>query len=61
MKELLIAVGLFLVIEGLVYAVFPGGIKRMAAELPGIPDQTLRTAGIIGMAAGVLIVWLVKS
>ncbi|WP_075996813.1 DUF2065 domain-containing protein [Salaquimonas pukyongi] len=61
MNELIIAAGLFLVLEGLIYAVFPGGIKRMAEQLPFIPDQTLRTLGIVVMTIGVGIVWLAKG
>ena len=61
MNELIIAAGLFLVLEGLIYAAFPGGIKRMAEQLPSIPDQTLRVFGIVAMAIGVGIVWLAKG
>ena len=61
LQEFVIAIGLFFVLEGLIYAALPGGIKRMAQELPSIPDHTLRTVGTIVMALGVLIVWFVKS
>lgn len=61
MQELIIAAGLFLVIEGLVYALFPAGLKRMAEMLPSIPDQTLRLIGLGSIALGVLIVWMVKG
>ncbi|MGB7288443.1 MAG: DUF2065 domain-containing protein [Salaquimonas sp.] len=61
MQELIIALGLFLVLEGLIYALFPNGVKKMAEQLPGIPDQTLRFLGVMVIAAGVLVVWLAKS
>jgi uncharacterized protein YjeT (DUF2065 family) len=61
LKELIIALGLFLVLEGLIYVLFPNGVKRMAQELPSIPDQTLRTFGAVVIAVGVFIVWLVKG
>ena len=61
MNELAIGFGLFLVLEGLLYAAFPGGVKRIAMELPNIPDSTLRNFGIIAMMIGVAIVWLVKG
>ncbi len=61
MQELIIALGLFLVFEGLIYAVFPNGVKKMAEELPSIPDSSLRTFGVVVIALGVLIVWFVKG
>lgn len=55
------ALGLVLVIEGLVYAGFPGAMRAMVEELAKLPDQTLRTCGLIAVAIGVFIVWLVKG
>ena len=60
MKELVIGLGLFFVLEGLLYAAFPGGVKRIAAQLPNIPESALRNFGIIAMMIGVVIIWLVK-
>ncbi|MFK7901472.1 MAG: DUF2065 domain-containing protein [Nitratireductor sp.] len=58
MNELIISVGLFFVLEGIVYALFPNGVKRMAEELPNIPTETLRTFGLGAMIFGLLIVWM---
>ncbi len=58
MRDLFVGIGLVLVIEGLLYALFPGGVRRMAKMAGQIPDQTLRTGGVIALALGVLIVWL---
>lgn len=60
MSELAVGFGIFLVLEGLLYAAFPGGVKRLAVELPKIPESTLRNFGIIAMMIGVAIIWLVK-
>jgi len=60
-EEILIAIGLVFVIEGLVYSLFPGGIKKMAVEVLQIPESTLRAFGLGAMAAGVVIVWLIKG
>ena len=60
MRELFIGLALVLVLEGLAYAAFPGGIKSMARQLPEIPDGTLRNFGVIAIMIGVAIVWLVK-
>ena len=60
-QELAIGFGLFLFLEGLLYAVFPGGVKRVAMEVPKIPESTLRNFGIIVMMIGVAVIWLVKG
>lgn len=61
MHDFLAAIGLVLVIEGLLYGGFPGFAKRIAAEARDAPEQSLRVAGIVAIAAGVLIVWLVRG
>ena len=61
MSELVTAIGLVLVIEGLLYAVVPGRLKSLAEFASQIPDETLRTAGIVAIAAGVAVVWVGRS
>ena len=54
------AIGLVFVLEGLIYAVAPGAMKRMMAELPKLSDEQLRIAGVATLALGVGIVWLAR-
>jgi len=61
MNDLLAAIGLVLVIEGLLYAVFPGAVRRMMEIARETPDSTLRAGGLMALVAGVLIVWLVRA
>lgn len=61
MEDFLAALGLVLVLEGLVYGGTPGLAKRLAAEVTQMPESALRTGGLIAMAAGVIIVWLVRG
>ena len=61
MGDFLAAVGLVLVIEGLVYGGFPHLAKRMGAEVQGLPENVLRIGGLGAIAAGVFIVWLVRG
>ncbi len=61
MSELVTALGLVLVIEGLIYAVAPGRLKSLAEKAREIPDDTLRMAGIVAVAAGVVVVWLSRG
>ena len=58
---LVTAIGLVLVIEGLAYALFPEGAKRLAAHASALPAGTLRRGGLIAAALGVGAVWLVRG
>ncbi|MGH6866477.1 MAG: DUF2065 family protein [Methyloceanibacter sp.] len=61
MNDLAVAVGLVLVLEGLLWALAPG-LGRKALEATGdVPESYLRFAGAIAVATGVLIVWLVRG
>jgi uncharacterized protein len=59
--DFLAAIGLALVIEGLVYGVFPALAKRMASEVLSMPEQALRIAGLASITIGVALVWLVRG
>ena len=61
MKELIIAFGLFLFIEGILYALFPSKMKSMLKKLNDINDSQLRTGGLIFAILGFIIVWYFKS
>ena len=61
MSDFLAALGLVLVIEGLVYGGFPHLAKRMGTEVQGLPESALRIGGLGAIAAGVFIVWLVRG
>lgn len=61
MSDLVVALGLVLVIEGILYAAFPGGLKRMMVMAQGTPDQTLRSGGVVAVILGVFVVWLVRG
>lgn len=61
MSDFLAAIGLVLVVEGLVYGGFPGLAKRLATEVLTTPENILRVGGLVSIAAGVGIVWLVRG
>lgn len=61
MKELLLAFGLMLVIEGALYALFPGFMRRAMAEMLSMEEMPLRITAV-GMAVlGLVVVWLVRG
>ena len=57
MKELIIAFGLFLFIEGALYAIFPSKMKDMLKKLNDISDNQLRTGGLLFAVIGFVIIW----
>ena len=60
MKELIIAFGLFLFIEGILYALFPSKMKNMLKKIDTIKDSQLRTGGLFFAIIGFLIIWYLK-
>ncbi|MGE0844894.1 MAG: DUF2065 domain-containing protein [Flavobacteriaceae bacterium] len=61
MSDFLVAIGLVLVIEGIVYAAFPGLLRRMLEMMEQSPEQTVRFAGLASAVLGITIVWLVRG
>ncbi|MGK2742325.1 DUF2065 domain-containing protein [Tepidicaulis sp. LMO-SS28] len=61
MADLLAAIGLLLALEGALYAAFPGGLKRLLAQVHEMPEATLRAGGLGALVLGVVIVWLVRG
>ena len=57
MNELIIGFGLFLFIEGVLYAIFPSKMKSMLKKLEFIRDSQLRTGGLIFMILGFVIIY----
>ena len=50
-----------MVIEGLLYALFPEGMKRMMQLLLTLPSEQVRSAGLVFAVIGVGIVWLLRG
>ena len=61
MKELIIAFGLFLFIEGILYALFPSKMKNILRKLELIKDSQLRTGGLVFALLGFIIIYYTKS
>ncbi len=60
LSDLLAALGLFLVIEGIGPFLNPRGLKRALARLLEVQDRELRIAGLGSMLAGVVILFLAR-
>ena len=61
MRELIIAFGLFLFIEGILYALFPSKMKNMLKKIEIIKESQLRMGGLIFAIIGFFIIWYVKK
>ena len=61
MKELIIAFGLFLFIEGILYAIFPLKMKSMLKKIEVISEIQLRTAGLVFAVLGFVIIYYIKN
>jgi len=61
MRELVIAIGLLLFIEGLLYALFPSKMKNMLKIVEKLPVSQLRISGLLFALIGFVIVWYNKS
>jgi len=61
MATILLAIGLVLVIEGLVYALAPWLIDSMLEAMRDMSLEQRRMAGLFALALGVLLVWGAKS
>ena len=61
MSEVATAIGLVLVLEGALLALFPGLMRRVAEQVLQSHGDTLRVAGVVSVALGVALVWLVRG
>ena len=61
MRELVIAFGLFLFIEGILYALFPAKMKSMLKKLELIKNSQLRSGGLIFAVLGFIIIYYMKN
>ncbi len=61
MDDFLVALGLVLVFEGVLYGGLPRFAKRLAAEILTMPEEAMRIGGLIAAAVGVGIIWLVRT
>ncbi|MBT6032744.1 MAG: DUF2065 domain-containing protein [Kordiimonadaceae bacterium] len=60
MEEVIIAIGLVFVIEGLLYALFPKAMKNMISVVLTQSENSIRTTGLCALLIGVVIIYLIK-
>ena len=60
MNEFIIAIGLLLFIEGILYALFPSKMKNMLKSIEKMGVTQLRAGGFIFALIGFFIIWYFK-
>jgi uncharacterized protein YjeT (DUF2065 family) len=60
-NDLLAALALVMVIEGLIPFASPGTLRRMLATLAQLDDRALRIAGLVSMICGLVMLYVVRG
>jgi uncharacterized protein len=61
MRELTLAIGLLLFIEGTLYALFPSKMKNILKIIEKLPVTELRISGLLFSIIGFAIIWYSKK
>jgi uncharacterized protein len=61
MNTIIMAIGLVLVVEGLVFALAPSRLEDVLEALKNMAPERRRLIGLAALAIGVVLVWLAKS
>lgn len=61
MRLLILGVGLVLALEGLIFALLPGRLDNLLAAMAALGRDQRRIIGLVTMAAGVALIWLVQG
>jgi uncharacterized protein YjeT (DUF2065 family) len=61
LQDILTAFALYLIIEGMIPFVGPNRFRRTVEQISRLSDNHLRIAGLVAMAAGLLLLFIVRS
>ncbi len=61
LTEILTAVALLLVIEGMLPFIGPNKYKQLVAQIARLSDNHLRTVGLMSMIAGLVLLFIVRG
>jgi uncharacterized protein YjeT (DUF2065 family) len=60
-SDLIAALALYLVLEGIMPFLDPQGLKRLLLAVTGMQDRVLRLFGLASMGAGLVLLYLARS
>ncbi|MDE0148996.1 MAG: DUF2065 domain-containing protein [Rhodospirillaceae bacterium] len=60
MKELLLALCLAIALEGMIYALFPNGMRRLMQVFLEASEAAIRLTGLGAAAVGLGLIWLIR-
>lgn len=60
MKELLLALCLAIALEGMIYALFPNGMRRLLQTFLEASEAAIRMTGLGAAAVGIGLIWLIR-
>lgn len=60
-QDLLSALALLLVIEGILPTANPGGVRRLLVRMAELDDRSLRISGLVSMVIGAVLLYLVRG
>jgi uncharacterized protein YjeT (DUF2065 family) len=61
LEQVLAGIAVVLAIEGLLYAVAPGAMRRAVTALAALPEARLRSGGLVAAAIGIALAWLLTG
>lgn len=61
LQDILTAFALYLIIEGMIPFVGPARFRRTVEQISQLNDNNLRIAGLVAMAAGLLLLFVVRA
>jgi hypothetical protein len=61
LQDILTAFALYLIIEGMIPFIGPNRFRRTVEQISRLSDNHLRIAGLVAMAAGLLLLFIVRS
>lgn len=60
-SDLVVAVGLLLLIEGLAYAAVPDAMRALMARVQAATSADIRSGGLFMVAIGLVVLWLERA
>ena len=61
MSWILLALGLVLIVEGLVFALAPSRLEELIELIARLPLETRRLIGLLALTLGAMLVWAARA